>query len=204
MDKPEELKSHFSFVSLNWSFLHAANGSHELCSELLVVIFLWAVLHSGLCLLLFHQKQNQILCAGSCIFLEIKSKIAANVPVITCSNEQTSTPVSKLTLQPEQPPQEQAWRFNFTGEIYFFLHRCVKVAHDNQVCDSHQLWHNRFSGVWAGSQEAPRIWASACNDTCYSKRKWFQLLTWGSTKSVPKRITENSTAILHIPQVPLN
>lgn len=113
-------------------------------------------------------------------FWKIKSEIAVNVT--TCSNEQTSTAVSKLTLQ-QEPPQEQACRSNCTGDIYFFFHRCVKVAHDNQVCDSHQLWHNRFSGVWSGSPEAPLIWASACNDTCYSKRKWFQLLTWAVPKA---------------------
>lgn len=131
IDKPEELKSHFSFESLNWPLLHAATGSHGLCSVLLVIIFLWAVLPGGLCpLLLFQQKQSQSNVLVPAFFWKIKSEIAANVPVSLCSNEKTSTPVSKLTLKPEQPPQEQACRSNCTGEVCFFFHRCVKVAHD--------------------------------------------------------------------------
>lgn len=42
--------------------------------------------------------------------------------MITCSNKQTSTPVSKLTLQPEQPPQEQAWRFR--RDLLLFAQMC--------------------------------------------------------------------------------
>lgn len=103
-------------------------------------------------------------------FWKIKSEIAANVPVTMCSHKQNSTPFSKLTLKPEQPPQEQVCMSNCTGGVCSFLHRCVKV------CGSHQLWHNRFSGVWSGSQQLPQIWASACNDTCYSKGKWFQYM----------------------------
>lgn len=72
-DKPGELKSDFTFISLSWPFLHAANGSHGLCGVLLVVGFLPAVLHGGLCLLLwFRQKWSQILYAGSCLPLENK------------------------------------------------------------------------------------------------------------------------------------
>lgn len=72
-DKPGELKSDFTFISLSWPFLHAANGSHGLCGVLLVVGFLPAVLHGGLCLLLwFQQKWSQILYAGSCLPLENK------------------------------------------------------------------------------------------------------------------------------------
>lgn len=147
----------------------------------------------------FHKSRvkSYVLVPAFFFFWKIKSEIAANVPVTMCSHKQNSTPFSKLTLKPEQPPQEQVCMSNCTGGVCSFLHRCVKV------CGSHQLWHNRFSGVWSGSQQLPQIWASACNDTCYSKGKWFQLLTRGSTKSVPMRITENVPAILHIPLVPL-
>lgn len=83
----------------------------------------------------FNRSRVKSYVLVSAFLWKIKSETAANVSLTLCSNQQISTPISKLTLKPEQPPQEQACRSICIGKVCFFFHRRVKVAHINQVCD---------------------------------------------------------------------
>lgn len=83
----------------------------------------------------FNRSRVKSYVLVSAFLWKIKSETAANVPLTLCSNQQISTPISKLTLKPKQPPQEQACRSICTGKVCFFFHGCIKVAHVNQVCD---------------------------------------------------------------------
>lgn len=105
--------------------------------------------------------------------------------------------------KPDQTPQKQVRRSNCIEEVCFFFPRRVKVAHINQIYDSHHLQHDWFLGVRVRLPSVPVILDFSLQWHLQFENEVVLAAHEAISGACQKYITENITAILQLLQVPL-